>query len=393
MSKRIAIIMERADIALGGAERSVLELAAALSALGPEVHILAAKGQRQSDNVHILCRDTAGKRVGYAAFADALRKHLAENHYDIVHSVLPFEFAHIYQPRGGTYIESIRRNAASYQSKPIEAFKTLTAFANVRRTTLLRAERRLCEQADGPAIIAISQYVAEQFKQHYAVPDRRLVVVPGGIRPFAQADSAKADRLRAQIMTQLNIKEADQPVFFLFVANNFRLKGLAALIRAMHMVAQRRTTRPAFAIIAGRGKPHQYERLAKKLDVRTKIIFLGIIQRIQDALSISDVGILPTFYDPCSRFILEVLAAGKPVITTRFNGATDLFVKDRHGKVIDHPEDTAALAEAVAHFTDTNNIQAATQAIAADNLKEKISVNRVAKQLLSVYESIRQRKG
>ena len=393
MSKRIAIIMERADIALGGAERSVLELAAALSVLGPKVDILAAKGQRQSDNVHILCRDTAGKRASYAAFANALTKYLAENHYDVVHSVLPFDFADIYQPRGGAYIESIRRNAASYQSKPIEAFKKLTAFANVRRTVLLRAERRLCEQADGPTIVAISQYVAEQFKQHYAVPDRRLVVVPGGIRPFAQADPAKADRLRTQIMSQLNIKEAEQPVFFLFVANNFRLKGLAALIRAMHMVAQRRTARPALAIIAGRGKPHKYEGLAKKLEVHKRIVFLGIIQRIQDALSISDVGILPTFYDPCSRFILEVLAAGKPVITTRFNGATDLFVKDRHGKVIDHPEDTAALAEAIAYFTDTNNIQAATQAIAADNLKEKISVNRVAKQLLSVYESIRQRKG
>lgn len=393
MSKRIAIIMERADIALGGAERSVLELAAALSVLGPKVDILAAKGQRQRHNVHILCRDTAGKRVSYAVFTNVLRKYLAENHYDIVHSVLPFEFADVYQPRGGTYVESIRQNAASYQSKPIEAFKKLTAFANVRRTVLLRAEGRLCEQADGPAIIAISQYVAEQFRQHHAVPDRRLVVVPGGIRPFARADPAKADRLRAQVMTQLNIKEADQPVFFLFVANNFRLKGLAALIKAMQIVAQRKTARPAFAIIAGRGKPHKYEGLAKKLDVHERIVFLGIIQRIQDVLSISDVGILPTFYDPCSRFILEVLAAGKPVITTRFNGATDLFDRDRHGKVIDSPEDTAALAEAVAYFTDTHNIQAATQAIAADNLKEKISVNRVAKQLLSVYESVSQRKG
>jgi UDP-glucose:(heptosyl)LPS alpha-1,3-glucosyltransferase len=393
MSKRIAIIMERADIALGGAERSVLELAAALSALGPKVDILAAKGQRQSDNVHILCRDTAGKRVGYAAFTNVLRKYLAENHYDIVHSVLPFDFAHIYQPRGGTYIESIRRNTASYQSKPVEAFKKLTAFANVRRTILLRAERRLCEQADGPTIVAISQYVAEQFRQHYAVPDRRLVVVPSGIRPFAQVDPAKADRLRAQIMTQLNIKEADQAVFFLFVANNFRLKGLAALIKAMHLVAGRRMARPAFAIITGRGKPHKYSRLAKKLNIHNKMIFLGSIQRIQDILSISDVGVLPTFYDPCSRFILEALAAGKPVITTSFNGATDLFVKDRHGKVIDNPEDTAALAEAITHFTGTNNIEEATQAIAADNLKEKISVNRVAKQLLSVYESISQRKG
>jgi len=80
------------------------------------------------------------------------------------------------------------------------------------------------------------------------------------------------------------------------------------------------------------------------------------------------------------------------VITTSFNGATDLFVNNRHGKVIDSPEDVPALAEAISYFTNTENIQKASQAIAADNLKEKISISRVAKQLIDVYESILQRK-
>jgi hypothetical protein len=43
MKKKIAIIIERANIALGGAERSVFELAAALKAHGLEVDILAAR--------------------------------------------------------------------------------------------------------------------------------------------------------------------------------------------------------------------------------------------------------------------------------------------------------------------------------------------------------------
>ena len=101
---------------------------------------------------------------------------------------------------------------------------------------------------------------------------------------------------------------------------------------------------------------------------------------------------LPTFYDPSSRFILEAIAAGKPVITTIFNGATDLFVNNRHGKVIDAPEDIPALAEAINYFADRNNIRKASEAIVADNLKEKVSISRVAKQLESLYESILQRK-
>ena len=173
MSKRIAIITERADAGLGGAERSAFELAAAISRLGWEVHILAANGRTEAKNVHILFQDKLSKRVCYFTFAKALRRYLSENHYDIIHSVLPFEFADVYQPRGGTYAESILRNAVSYRNKFTESFKRLTAFTNYRRTILLRAERRLCRQASGPVIAALSQYVVDQLKQHYGTGGRR----------------------------------------------------------------------------------------------------------------------------------------------------------------------------------------------------------------------------
>ena len=395
MKKKIAIIIERANIALGGAERSVFELAAALQAFGLEVDILAAKGQTNARNIHILCQNMPGKRACYFTFANALKKYLSQNHYCLIHSVLPFDFADVYQPRGGTYTESILRNAASYQNKFLESYKKLTAFANFRRTVLLRAERKLCKGPNGPIIVALSQYVAERFKQHYGADAERIVVVPNGVKINKRIDTGEAEKLRTQILAQLALKEADNPVFFLFVANNFRLKGLAVLIKAMSAygeTAGHNTDRQAYLIVAGNARAHKYRRLAKKLNVHRKIIFLGPIRHIQNALSIIDVAVLPTFYDPSSRYILEALAAGKPVITTKFNGATDLFVNNQHGKVLERSEDVPALAEAISYFTNTNNIRKASEAIVTDNLKEKISISRVAKQLISVYESILQRK-
>jgi len=76
------------------------------------------------------------------------------------------------------------------------------------------------------------------------------------------------------------------------------------------------------------------------------------------------------------------------VITTKFNGAADLFVNNHHGKVIDSPENIPALAQAITYFADTDNIQKASQAILADNLKESISTTRLAKQLISLYDDI-----
>lgn len=393
MNKKIAIIIERANITLGGAERSVFELTTALSALGLEVHILAAKGQADAENIHILCRDKAGKRTDYFTFAKALRKHLSENHYSLIHSILPFEFADVYQPRGGTYAESILRNAASYQNKLLETYKKLTAFTNFRRTILLMAERKLSEGSNGPVIAALSDYVAEQFKEHYGTSKERIVVIPNGVKTDKQINAGQAERLRSQILSKLSLKEADKPVLFLFVANNFRLKGLEVLIKAMAAAARCDTERKGYLIVAGNGRTHKYRHIAKRLNISERVVFLGHIGHIQNALSLTDVAILPTFYDPSSRYILEALAAGKPVITTRFNGATDLFENNRHGKVIDSPGDISALAEAIVYFTDTNNIEKASASIVEDNLKERISINRAAKQLISVYESVLQRKG
>jgi UDP-glucose:(heptosyl)LPS alpha-1,3-glucosyltransferase len=387
-NKKIAMITERTDVTLGGAERSVLELAEALSALGLEVDILAAKGQTNAENVHILCQNTPGRRTGYFTFAKALKKHLSENHYCLVHSVLPFDFADVYQPRAGCVAESILCNAVSYQNKIIELYKRTTAFANLRRTILLRAERRLCKGSNGLVIAALSKYTAEQFEKHYDVSDDRMVVVPNGIKINKRIDTAQADKLRSQILAKLDLKEPDNPVFFLFAANNFRLKGLASLIKAMQLVSQNAAERKAYLIVAGSGRPQKYRRLAEKLNVHRKIVFLGAVRDIQDALSIIDVAVLPTFYDPSSRYILEALAAGKPVITTKCNGASDLFVNDRHGKVIDRAENIPALAQAVSFFTDTNNIRKASQAIIEDNLKENVSIGRVAKQMVLLYESI-----
>lgn len=388
MKIKIAIIIERANIVLGGAERSVFELTTALSAGGLDVHILAAKGQTNAKNIHLLCQHHPGKRVPHYIFAKAIKKHFAQNHYDIIHSVLPFAFADVYQPRGGTFAESILRNAASYQNHLLSSYKRATAFANLRRTLLLRAEKKLCRNQNGPVLAALSNYVAEQFKKHYQADEQQIVIIPNGVRINKPLYPAEADKLRSQILAKLAVKEAEEPLLLLFVANNFRLKGLAVLIKALHLATTGHTADRTCLIIAGHGRSHKYRLLAKKLNVHKKIVFLGPIRHIQNALAITDVAILPTFYDPSSRFTLEALAAYKPVITTRFNGATDLFVDNRHGRIINSPENIPALAEAIAHFADADNIRQASQAIIADNLKEKISIGRAAKQLISVYESI-----
>ena len=393
MVQKIAIIVERANVARGGAERSMFEVAQALSALGLHVDLLAARGEAAEENVHLLCQDVPGKRVPLSVFGRAVRQHLARTEYDIVHSVLPFDFADLYQPRGGTLAELIRRNIDTYTIPAVRLFKRLTAFTNYRRAGLLRAERCLCHGAEGPMIGALSQYVVRQLREHYATDPKRIILTLNGVKTDKRVDSAAAEQLRTQILSALNLTRDDHPLLCLFVAQDFRRKGLDPLIRAMSLVGAARTERPVALIVVGADRSGGYRRLAQRLGVEKHIVFLGPVKEVQNILSISDVGVLPTFCDAASRSILEALAAGKPVITTRFNGATDHFVHGRHGLVLDGPEDTHGLAAALRHFSVSANVQQAAQAISADKLAEKISIQRVARDLVGVYDFLLEQRG
>ncbi len=393
---KVALIIERADTGLGGAERSVFELQAALRRLALDVDILAAKGagkKTEHKNIYFLCADKGGKRTTLSRFENTLKEFLNQNHYDIIHSFLPFEFADIYQPRGGSFPEAIKRNAESYQNKSITTYKKLSAFANLRRAALYRAEKRLCENNNGPIIAALSGYVAEQFRRYYNVPDERLVIIPNGVKTDTKAEKHAADALRSQILASLRITEADNPIFFLFAANNFRLKGLGILLEAFSLASEKEEFKPAYLIVAGKGKIHKFRHLAKRFGVFEKVVFLGQVRHMANVFAVSDAAVLATFYDPSSRFTLESLAADKPVITTRFNGASELITNNRHGRIIEQPEDIEALADALLYFTNTETIEGASKAIIEDKLKEQLSVNRAAEQLLNLYEKILESKG
>ncbi len=393
MKTKVAIIIERADVALGGAERSVNELAEAIGAIGYDTHILAAKGAVTAQNVHILCADAGGKRTSYRVFARALKKHTEQTHYDILHSVLPFDFADIYQPRSGTFAESIIRKAATYRCPVLQALKRKTAFLNFRRTAWFGAERRLAEAQTGPLVVAISNYVAKQFRAHYHIPENRMVVIPNGVKLAGQIEKSRVDSLRAKLLAQLGSRNTDNAVLFLFVGHDFKRKGLDCLMEAIGRLQKTDNNTPTRLVVAGRASSTTYRRLAAKLGVEEKIIFLGDVGNVQELIAATDVAVLPTFDDPCSRFILEALAAGKPVITTKFNGAIDLFADNRHGRTIDDPRDVAALSEAIEYFTNRDNLNRAANAIISDNLRRNVSVDRVAQQLKAVYDEILKKKG
>ncbi|MBN1457874.1 MAG: glycosyltransferase family 4 protein [Sedimentisphaerales bacterium] len=384
---KTAVIIERADIALGGAERSVFELTSQLSLMGIDVTTFAATGDIQADNFKILFDQPKTKRISFKNFEKTLKDHFKKNNFDIIHSTLPFDFADVYQPRGGSYKQALIQNAASYDNAFISKVKMASHFLNFKRTALLKAEKTLCTSGKA-TIAALSNYVRSQFVNHYRMDEERIHVIPNGIKINITPDTKKAEGIRRHIFQNIDLTEADEPVIFLFAANNFRLKGLTPLLKAIAASSKDKKQRPVCLAVAGSGNPAKYRLFAKTLNIHSKVVFLGTLPHIRDTLSACDVAALPTWYDPCSRFVLEALSMNKPVITTAFNGASEVIANNVHGRIVDRPDNLDSLLDAINYFRKTHNIASASQAIITDNIKEKISIAKHADRLIELYKTI-----
>lgn len=385
---KLALITERIDPSLGGAERSVSELSEELRELGIDVTLLVAKGQSDLKHIKVLCCDQPKKRITFRVFNQALQQHLRDNHYDIVHSVLPFSAADVYQPRSGNYKEAMIRHTASYRNLAISNLKLLTHWINRRRYQWLKAEQELCSERHKTIVAALSEYVKRQYEKHCSIAPERLVTIANGVKIRQTVSKEAAENLRGDLISRFNLKKDTDPVFFLFGGNNFRLKGLGCAIEALSQVTKNTPKAPAYLVIAGNGTSGKYRQLANFYGIIDRVLFLGKVDDIQPFLKACDVNILPTFYDPSSRIVLEGLTFAMPVITTSFNGATDMFTDRRHGIVVDHPTNINALSEALKYFLSREAIDQASQAIVKDELGKNISIRRHARELVKIYEGI-----
>jgi UDP-glucose:(heptosyl)LPS alpha-1,3-glucosyltransferase len=130
------------------------------------------------------------------------------------------------------------------------------------------------------------------------------------------------------------------------------------------------------------------------LGIERRTTFVGSIDDPVPYYAAADVYVQPTFYDPCSLVLLEALASGLPVVTSRFNGAGELLDSGKQGFVIDDPANADELAEALRPMWDADRRHAMSRAARA--LAEEHSLERNCREILALYErcaGLRRRSG
>ena len=384
MTLNVALVSESVSSVRGGAETSTSQFLQHLLDQGVNVDLYTQTRLEARERLKVHTIETSGgpKTFQTLRFSSKVDQLLAGRQYDVVHAITPCLAADVYQPRGGTVPETVERNLAMRQSSASRALKRIANEFNLKQRAMLRLERRLVCRTRPPVVVAISEYVRRQLTHHYRLNGDSIQLIFNGID--YQPCSSEQRRLdRAAVRKLYGVAEGQ--VLALVIAHNFKLKGVTRWLAALRLL-RRRHGDQFKTVIIGKASARPYVRLAHSLAVADLAVFVGPTQRTREFFHAADVLVHPTYYDPCSRVVLEAMLCGVPPVTTRFNGAAEVITDGVTGKIIASPEDIEDLARAVENAA-APEIRSQLEG-AHEDLVERLSMRRHAVEMIDLYRRI-----
>jgi glycosyltransferase involved in cell wall biosynthesis len=177
----------------------------------------------------------------------------------------------------------------------------------------------------------------------------------------------------------------------LCVARLSKEKGLDYLLKAVPKVKENLPrTRVTFALVGPDfGERARLCSLARGLGIDESVLFAGPLYNgeLASAYLESDVYVLPSLFESFGNTLLEALAAGRPIVASRYSAAPDLMKNGAAGFLFD-PHRPEEIAKALTTLLNDDELSCRmgkiNRAIAA-----KYSWEQTAKKIERVYDEVR----
>jgi UDP-glucose:(heptosyl)LPS alpha-1,3-glucosyltransferase len=364
----------------GGAERYLIDLCIRMTAEDYDVHVYAEQWDVKDSRIHLHPVKTIPfpKSLRLLSFAVRATKEMDDGGYDITFGAGNTLRVNILQPHGGVHWAWFWRSLKAYDHPILWMMKFLGRVFSPKQWVSGWVEDAPYRRGHPQAIVAISDMVKQDMLRWYRIPDEKITVVYNGVD--TEHFHPRNRQYRREVRKQHGIGDE---FLILFVSNNFRMKGLGFLFKALAKI--KKGDAPLFKLLVlGRDRQDSYLRLARKMGISEEVIFAGSTDEPEKYYGASDLLVHPTFYDACSLTVLEALASGLPVITTSANGASGIMTQGQEGFVISDPRDDQSLVEKISFFLSRQELEKAS--IAARRLAESYSLERNWREMKNVFE-------
>lgn len=371
---RIGLVIESFDPSRGGAEQWTSQFARWLITHGHEVHVVASRFRAETRLPGVIEHpvERPQSRIEFAAAAERVLDSLS---LDITHDMGSGWHCDVFQPHGGSRTAAFEHNLLLLPAW-LRGPKRLTARWLPRYREFQRL--LLAQFMDDERIfIALSQRVAHDFERFHGARRSQIRIVYNGV-DVERFSPDHQPRYRQIVRDQLGV--TDDETLILIVAHNFRLKGVPALVSAVRQL-RREGHRLKLAVVGGK------RGLRSENQSEHAVVYLGPSDDTVPYYAAADLYVQPTFYDPCSLVVLEALASGLPVITSRYNGAGELMTPGVEGHIVENPADVEELTHFLRPLLD--GAVRAPMATAARKLALRHTLDCNCRELMAVYEEVR----
>ena len=253
---------------------------------------------------------------------------------------------------------------------------TLSRSLTQERFSALRRvlTRRLFQRIE--RIIPVSDGVMEDLLRNFDIAPAQCTVLPNGI---------DVGRVREMIQVEpAHHWFREEPPVLVSVGRLSRVKNYPLLLEAFADVAQ---SRPARLVLVGQGEEREHlERLAEELGVRGSVEFMGFQANPFAFVGAADVFVLSSHWEGFGNVLVEAMACGTAVISTRTHGA-EAIVADGEDGLLVPCGDRDALSAAICRMLDDGRLRenlsrsAAAKALQFDNA-------RVTRRYEQVFEEV-----
>jgi UDP-glucose:(heptosyl)LPS alpha-1,3-glucosyltransferase len=308
-------------------------------------------------------------------FALALRRRLRGEHYDVVH---------VHNPQGvrPDIYTAHSCHAAYLQMRRAEGGARARLSRVYPPHVAELAFERYCYLSSPALVIALTPVVKSELESQVGVDPARIRVIPNGVDTEAFSPPESRAVARAAV-AGLTGELPEDAVALLFAGYEFERKGLATVLEAMAASRDERL----HLWVAGSADAAPYERLAKRSGIAGRVRFLGHQPELAPLFEAADAFVFPTTYEPFGLVLIEALACGTPVITSRLAGMAGWMQDGVEGLLLERPQDSAELTEALRRFVSQRDDWPRMQA-SARSLAEGFSWDDIWRRTRALYEEV-----
>ncbi len=373
-ARKLTIAQIIPSLNAGGAERAVVDIAAATVVAGHRAIVVSSGGYYQAElqakQARFVKRNVDSKNpLSILINAFWLAAFISQEKVDIIH-------ARSRAPAWSAYL------AARLTGTPF-----VTTFHAAYKGNFFLKKIYNGVMASGDRIIAISEFIAEHIKKNYGVPASRITVIPRGIDMSVYDQGSVSDERKQKLQNLWN-NAAHVPVIIM-PGRLSPIKGHELVIEALAAIKQH-----AFICVfigPDQGRTKYSEMLHKQVDE------YGLTDKIKwmdggdvpAAYSLANLVLSPSqVAEGFGRVPVEAQAMGVPVIATALGATNETIVDGQTGWLVPLASVTAISHAIVQCLSLAPEQRAAMSQKAKDYVRSKFELKQMCDATLKVYDEV-----